>query len=190
MIVTFEWPIKTLSGKSPDGTVVYESRKNDTVCVMRRYVKPKITDHNRECGAKLKQAAALYKSVPAEFKESLRVYARAFNTQLLQPKKDYLCGYNIFIKALCRKKVELSTLDSLESVAGVYGTTITDWIAHGLLEKVKGKMPDCSIISLSDDVSVTVFGEHIAEIAKSFAMVSGDVFHQCFSGQLSVFPYG
>jgi len=101
MIVTFRDHIKTLSGKSPDGTVVYHSYRNNTVCVMKKYVKPRITDHNRECGQRMKRVALLYKEVSQEFKESLRLYASLYNKQLLPEKKALLHAYNVFLKAFC-----------------------------------------------------------------------------------------
>jgi len=139
MRVTFEWPIKTLSGKSPDGTVVFQSYNNDNVCIMRKYVRPRITDHNREYGTKFKKIALLYRTMPEDFKDSLRVYAQAYNRQLLPEKKLPLNFYNILIKALCKKAVSLSDLDSMENIVEKFGGTIEEWIENGLLDKVKGK---------------------------------------------------
>jgi len=146
MIVTFGDHIKTLSGKSPDNTVVYHSYKNDTVCVMKRYVKPRTTDHNRECGQRMKRVALLYKEVSQEFKESLKLYASLYNKQLLPQKKAPLNAFNIFVKALCKGIVHLKDLDNIESIVNLYGGCINNWISNGLLDKVKGKIPDVNIL--------------------------------------------
>jgi len=147
MRVEFTDFIRTLSGRSHDGLWVYTSCKDDTICIKRRYVRPRITDFNRLCGAKLCKIALLYKYITPEFKASLKIYASAYNHQVLSEKKLPINAYNAFIKALCRKKVELSTLDSIEEIGRLYGVTVAEWISHGLLEPVKGKMSE-SVLSL------------------------------------------
>jgi len=137
MKVTFEWPIKTLSGKSHDGKYVYCEYKDSSVCIMRKYVKPRITDHNREYGSKFQKIARLYREMPEEFKDSLRAYAQAYNRYLLPEKKLPLNFYNILVKALCNKNVSLSDLDSLENIVTKFGSTIAEWIEYGLLDDIR-----------------------------------------------------
>jgi len=139
MIVTFEWPLKTLSGKDLQKGVVYQSCRDDTLCIMRRYVRPRITEHNHYTGAKFRGAILLYKAMNPEFLRDLKRYTDAFNNQLLPEKKLPLNQYNTFLKALLNKKVRLNDLDSFQGFADLFGNTIEAWIASGLLPKVRAK---------------------------------------------------
>jgi len=151
MIVDFsndpcECHIKTLSGKNYERTLVYSSLQNDTKCSVRPYVYPRITCHNKYCGARMQKAAILYNELPEAFKESLVIYARYYNRQHLPAKKLPLCGYNVFLKAVCKHKVRLYDLFSMSSIVGLFGSTIGDWISHGLLEKVKGRLSEAEVM--------------------------------------------
>jgi len=148
MIVDLEeYCIKTISGKDIEKGIVYCSYKNDTICYTRKYVKPKTTAHNREYGAKLKKISLLYKAVPDTFKECLRIYAQAYNQQLRPPKNGGVNAFNIFTKSLCNSNVSLTDLDSLQSVASLYGSTISCWVEHGLLQKVRVIIPNVDILT-------------------------------------------
>jgi len=150
MKVTFDDHIRTLSGKSHDGLYVFCSYKNDTICVRRKYVRPRITAHNRVYGSKFAKIGLLWRNVPESFKQSLRVYAQMYNRQLLPEKKLPLNMYNIFIKALCKGIVSLDMLDNIENVIAMYGSTVAEWIQNGLLDRVKG--------SVGSSFSVSVVG--------------------------------
>jgi len=139
MKITLEWPLKTLSGKDLAKGVVYLSCKNGSQCIMRRYVKPRTTAHNHLYGSKFSRACMLYKEINPEFVNELRRYADAYGKQLCAEKKLPPNQYNIFKKALINGKVGLADLDSLEGFVGIFGNTIEEWIAHGLLPKVKAK---------------------------------------------------
>jgi len=148
MIVDLEeYCIKTISGKDIENGIVYCSYKNDTICYTRKYVKPKTTAHNREYGAKLKKISLLYKAVPNTFKECLCIYANAYNQQLRPAKNGGVNGFNIFTKALCNGKVSITDLDSIESVVSSFGSTISSWEEHGLLQKVKAIIPNVDILT-------------------------------------------
>jgi len=142
MKVIFEWPIKAMSGKSSDGKSVFCILGD--ICYKRRYTKPLITAHNNEYGAKFKRIGQLYKDVPETFKESLRIYANEYNKQLKPDNKGPLHLYHIFTKALCKGKVSLSDLESIDKIIAKFGGTIEEWIQHGLLDKVKGKSINAS----------------------------------------------
>jgi len=139
MIVTFDWPIKTLAGINHDRTIVYRSCRNHSVCIASVYVCPRITEHNHRQGSKLTQANILYKSINATFKEELKRYADAFNNQLCLKEKLYVNYYNVFIKALCNGKVQIEDLSSVSRFVELHGNNIESWIANGLLPKVKAK---------------------------------------------------
>jgi len=164
MIVNFEdYFIKTMSGKDIAAGVVYCSYKNDTICYTRKYVKPKTTPHNREYGAKLKKISLLYKIVPDAFKESLRIYANAYNKQLLPAKKGVVNAFNVFVKALCNHNVSLSDLDSLESVVSLCGGTVNSWVEHGLLQMVKANIPNVDILPVIIQVANTTENQAILQ---------------------------
>jgi len=146
MRVTFYDHIKTLSGKCHDGRDVFAARKNDSLCYKRQFKYPNITEHNTLAGAKFAKVVSLWESVPAPFKQALQTYANAYNSQLLPEKKLPISGFNVFVKALCKSIVSLSTLDSLTDVAALYGNTITDWIGSDLLKEVRGTMSTAQVI--------------------------------------------
>jgi len=150
-----EYCIQTRSGKDIEEGVVYCSYKNDTICYTRKYVKPKTTAHNRLYGAKLKKISLLYKAIPDTFKETLRIYANAYNQQLRPAKNGGVNGFNIFTKALCNGKVSLTDLDSLQSVVSSYGSTISSWVEQGLLQKVKAIIPNVDILTGSEQPADT-----------------------------------
>jgi len=164
MIVVFDGHIKTLSGKNYDKTLVYCSCDNDTKCVVRRYVRPRITAHNHLIGAKLKNAGALYRNLPSAFIEALRVYARLYNEQLLPAKKLPLSGYNVFVKAVCKGKVRLSDLESMSRIVRLYGKTVESWIAHGLLDRVHGELMS-AVAWIAEFVCERYFRGYEAEVS-------------------------
>jgi len=139
MKVTFEWPIRTLSGINFDRTLVYRAWKNSDMCTASVFVYPRITEHNHRQGSKLKQANILYKTINTAFIDDLKRYAHAYERQLCSIDKLYPNFYNFFIKALCNGAVHIEHLESLEKFVGIFGNNIEAWIANGLLPKVKAK---------------------------------------------------
>jgi len=138
--------IRTLSGTNYEKTLIYSSIQNDTKCTVRPYVYPRITSHNHHVGAKMKKAAVLYHALPEGFKESLKKYAHFYNKQWLPQKKLPISAYNVFIMALCSHTVRLVYLFSMETIVSHFGGTIGEWISHGLLRKVKGKLSEAEAI--------------------------------------------
>ena len=133
MRVTFHKNIKTMSGRCKDGKMVFNAVKNQTICIARRFVTPRMTVHNESAGRKLKAAALIWRLVHANFKSDCEVYANAYNNQHLPENKLPLSGYNIFIKALCQHNLPF---DDLNDVSNAFGETLTDWISMGFLKSV------------------------------------------------------
>jgi len=162
MKITLDWPLRTLSGKDLQKGVVYQSCRDDTLCIMRRYVRPRITEHNHYTGAKFKSAILLYKVINPEFMRDLIRYTDAFNNQLLPEKKLPLNQYNTFLKALLNKKVRLSDLDNFRGFAGIFGNTIEAWIANGLLPKVRAKFAGVEAWVICDSRQLVVDSRQLA----------------------------
>jgi len=174
MIVTFDdYLIKTQSGKDIENGIVYCSYKNDTICYTRKYVKPKTTAHNREYGAKLKKISLLYKTVPDTFKESLQIYAHAYNKQLLPARKGVVNAFNIFVKALCNHNVRLTDLDSLQSVVALIGGTVNSWIEKGLLQRVKAKIPNVNMLTETMQMPLNTQSKLILQTLLYIAYING-----------------
>jgi len=136
-IVTFDNHVKTLSGKDSEKKYVYYAIHDGAVCCRRAYVRPTITERNHESGAKFKRIGLLYREVTEAFKESLRKYAQAYNEQLLPALKLPVNEYNIFTKALCRDRVSLGDLESIKRFSSLYGWSVAEWMACGLLDRVR-----------------------------------------------------
>ena len=134
MRVTFFDGEKTRSGLNRNSKMVYKSYKNDTISIMRRHVRPRITEHNILKGLKLKAAANIWKDVGDVFKDELKIYAELYNKQHQSLKKNNLSGYNIFTKVLCQQD---EPFEDIDSVIDLLGSTIATWIKRGLLPEVK-----------------------------------------------------
>jgi len=137
MKVILKHPVRSFAGISKDKTLVYRSFWDECVYVASVYVCPTITEHNHKQGSKLTRANILYKQINTAFIEDLKIYAIAYNKKHSKKKRLAPNFYNIFIKALCNSAVQISDLDSIEKFVSVFGNTIEDWIANGLLPKVK-----------------------------------------------------
>jgi len=138
-VTQLEHHIRTQSGTDREEGWTYYSLKEDTVCIKGRYVKRRITGHNHVCGTKIRRTNELFKSVNGDFVNDLRLYAEAYNKQLLPEKKCYVNYYNVFVKALCNGKVSLRELESLGVFVRVYGNSLASWIGNGLLPEVKAR---------------------------------------------------
>ena len=133
MRATFYRNIKTLSGKDIPGNMVFNSYKDDTICIVRRYVYPTLTDNNELAGAKVRAAAALWKLAHANFVRDLGVYARAYNSQILNSKSLYLSAYNVFMMGVLKHPAPITTIAQLKTQIG---ESVDDWISMYSLPKV------------------------------------------------------
>jgi len=133
MKVTFYKNIKTLSGKDKPGNMVFQSAKNHSVCIVRNYIKPRLTENNHYMGIKMTAAASLWKSVSLRFISDLKVYANAYNNQHLAERNLPLYAYNIFIMGIMKNH---SPITSIPSLITDLGETLQEWIDNGFLKKV------------------------------------------------------
>ena len=133
MRVTFYKNIKTMSGTCRDGKMTFMSKKNDSICIVRRYVYPTITNQNNIMGANSLIIATLWKEVSESFKNDLQLYANAYNSQHLSENKLRVSSYNIFVKGM--NFLDTVTNDS-EIVSRDLGSTVNEWILTGALPAV------------------------------------------------------
>jgi len=138
MRATFFKNIKTLSGKCPVGNMVFNSVKNHAICIVRNFVKPRLTENNELAGEKMRAAAILWKLIPLDFVKDLKRYAGAFNAQLLNESTLYLSAYNIFNMAVLKHPLPFISLSELTSVLG---NNLEEWIDFGFLPRVKVTQP-------------------------------------------------
>ncbi|MCL2064376.1 MAG: hypothetical protein FWG98_08395 [Candidatus Cloacimonetes bacterium] len=143
MRVTFSRNIRTMSGKCNNGEMVFQSKKNNTVCIARNYVYPHLNANHTLSGNKMKAAASLWSEVPNGFKEDLKRYANAYNSQLLPRKKLRISAYNVFIMAIGWHNAPINTLDSVKTLLG---NTVSEWISIGALKKVTVTVPFTAIL--------------------------------------------
>jgi hypothetical protein len=121
--------------------------KNGTICIVRNYVRPRITDHNVLVGNKLKAANRLFKQIHSDFLADLVAYKNAYNSQLLPENKLPISAQNIFIKAVCSHHEVIPTLSGPGSVSDILGGNISDWIASESLPSLKANFTNADIIS-------------------------------------------
>ncbi len=67
MKVNLKYGIKTYSGTIDEMTYARSYRKN-TICIGRKYVKPRLTDQNTLIGSKMKNLAIIYEDVSDSYK--------------------------------------------------------------------------------------------------------------------------
>ena len=133
MKVRFYKNIKTMSGRDKQSNQVFQSMKNHNICVVREYVKQRITEHNHVMGARMKVAANLWKNITIDFIKDLKVYAAGFNAQHLSDEKLPLHAYQIFVMALMKSTAPIANTTVL---AATYGDTLAEWIDAGFLVKI------------------------------------------------------
>jgi hypothetical protein len=133
MKLTFKNDIRTKSGKSWEGDSVFFARRNKTLASQRRYTKPILTSHNELVGQKAYAASLLWKEVSLAFKEDLRHYSRLYNQQIQPTHKGHIGMYNVFVKALMKQDVPITSMAVLRNILGY---TLEDWIMSGILPNV------------------------------------------------------
>jgi hypothetical protein len=122
------------SGLNRNSGMIYTARRNKTMTLLRRHVKPsRVTDHQIAAGIKFKAAVELWKLVSDEFKEDLRVYASLYNNQHHEEGKTKVSGYNIFMKAVCKSSEPFIGLTNLEMTLG---STLIEWIENDVIPRV------------------------------------------------------
>jgi hypothetical protein len=121
------------SGLNRKRKMVYKSRKDNTITILRRHVKQRITDHNRHRGSIFKSAVEYWHQVTPEFKQDLRIYAHLYNVQHNDDKNVGVSGFNIYMKVVCTVPYPL---EQVYDISNVFGQTLESWISRGALPKV------------------------------------------------------
>ncbi|MEN6445437.1 MAG: hypothetical protein ABFC98_05265 [Candidatus Cloacimonas sp.] len=73
MKVTFKYGIKTYSGTVDEMT--FGSYRDGSICIGRKYVKPRLSEQNNVMASKMKNLSIIYSAVSSDYKEELKQYA-------------------------------------------------------------------------------------------------------------------
>ena len=138
MRATFYRNIKTLSGKDRPADMVFQSFKDDSICIVRRYKYPTLNAHHANIGKKLAEAVKLWKIVDSGFLSDVGIYTRAYNSQVLAHSSLKLSPLNIFLMGVLKNP---QTFTNLDAIADTLGLTIGSWIAGGSLPNVQVSVP-------------------------------------------------
>ncbi len=74
MKVTFKYGIQTYSGTIDEMT--FGSYREDTVCIGRKYVSPRLTENNTRIGAIATNLASVWEEVSSGYKEEMVTYSQ------------------------------------------------------------------------------------------------------------------
>jgi hypothetical protein len=98
MKTKLKYGIATYSGTIDE--ITFGSYKNDTVCIARKYVKPRLTENNTLMGDIAKNLSTIYAECSELYKSDLRTYADLYGKQKSEPGKLAPNGYSLFIKMM------------------------------------------------------------------------------------------
>ncbi len=73
MKVKFKFGIATYSGTIDE--ITFGSYRDDTVCIGRKWVMPRLTENNTQMGSALKNLASIWGSVSSGYKDEMKTYA-------------------------------------------------------------------------------------------------------------------
>jgi hypothetical protein len=139
MKVIYTRAIKTLSGKM--GKFVHTNKLVGEKAVVRKYVKPRLTENNQNIGNIMKNVSAVWKTCSDGFKNDLKTYTLKSKEYSSGDEIPAVTNFANFIKLLYRFRetnpnVDLvgGTKDELEE-AGI-PTNVADVVNQGLLEPI------------------------------------------------------
>ena len=98
MKTKLKYGIATYSGTIDE--ITFGSYKNDTVCIARKYVKPRLTENNTLMGDIAKNLSKIYAECSEAYKSDLRTYADLYGKQKTERGKLGPNAYSIFIKMM------------------------------------------------------------------------------------------
>ncbi len=143
MKTKFKYGISAYSGTIDE--ITFASYKNGAICIARKYVVPKLTEHNAELGSAAKNLAMIYGECSEAYKSDLRTYAHIYGREISGSKKIGPNGYAIFVKlfyALAAANVGTVDLKSLSygDLATLFPgiTNVAASIDEGFLPHVTG----------------------------------------------------
>jgi hypothetical protein len=134
MKVTFEDGVRTRSGHVKGMKYCYMYFEKYGVSYARRYKVPKYTETNAIAGNKMRATVDLWHQVPEGFKDDLKKYVREYNKKHLEEMTSGLSGYNIFVKVVFPRALEIN---SLEELVETFGNTVLEWIERNYLRRVR-----------------------------------------------------
>lgn len=142
MKVNFKYGIKTYSGTMDE--VTYGSYRKNTICIGRKYVKPRLTDQNALVGGKMKNLAIIYNDVSESYRQELKQYALLNEVNV--PKGKLLPNaYALWVKMMFKfadadaEHIDLTTLtySDLQTV-GDEILSIASAVENGYMANVPG----------------------------------------------------
>lgn len=140
MKVTFHYGIKTYSGTLDEMT--FGSYRKDSLCIGRKYVSPRLTEHNTQVGSIMKNLSLIYGALSTGYKTDLKSYAQ-LNSVNVPADKLIPSTFAIFVKMMyCFSEkgaghIDLAsvTYEDLETV-GAEISTVALAISNGYLPTV------------------------------------------------------
>ena len=97
MKTKFKYGIATYSGTIDE--ITFGSYRDDTVCIARKYVIPRLTSNNTLMGTTLKNLAAVWSDVSVGYKDELKIYA-AKNVANIPRGKLPPTAFSIWVKMM------------------------------------------------------------------------------------------
>ena len=142
MKTKFKYGIATYSGTIDE--ITFGSYRDDTVCIARKYVIPRLTANNTLMGATLKNLATVWSDVSVGYKDEMKIYA-AKNVVNIPKGKLPPTSFSIWVKMLYlfselgEGHIDLSTItySDLQTV-GEDILNIAVAVENGYLENVDG----------------------------------------------------
>lgn len=114
MIVNLKYGLATYSGTIDD--ITFGSYKNDTLCIARKWVMPRLTENNTQMSAIAKNLSEIYTLCSTDYKADLKTYAYQYGKDRTPQDKLAPNGYSIFVKmmyAFAKANDASVTLDSI-----------------------------------------------------------------------------
>ena len=142
MKVNLKYGIKTYSGTMDEMT--YGSYRKNTICIGRKYVKPRLTDQNALIGSKMKNLAIIYKDVSDSYKQELKQYA-LLNAVNVPKEKLLPNAYALWVKMMFKfakadpEHIDLTTLTYSDlQTMGDDILSIASAVVNGYMANVPG----------------------------------------------------
>lgn len=143
MKTTLKYGIATYSGTLDE--ITFGSYKKGTVCIARKYVKPRLTANNTALGDRAKNISQIYAQCSSMYKSDLRTYADMYGRQKTQRNKLAPNGYSIFNKmmyAFADANAGAVTLDSItfNDIQSLFQeiTSVSGAVLSGYLPQLNG----------------------------------------------------
>lgn len=143
MKVNLKYGISTYSGTIDE--ITFSSYREGTICIARKWVKPRATEQNAKLGSIASNLAQLYADISEGYKADLKQYALLYGRQKADKKKLYPSAYALYIKMLFTfaedsgENVDLASI-TLNDIQTLYVdlSTVAEAVSSGYLPNVSG----------------------------------------------------